>query len=77
MNQSRKELLAYELASTLKDKNIGLFLSYTEVCPEEVLREKLAYVMAKQDHEITNNRAALFVHLVKQYVKSNRNYHRY
>jgi hypothetical protein len=77
MNQSRKELLAYEIATTLKDKEISLFLSYTEKHPEEVLRELLDKVMATPADRIKKSRAAYFVHLVTQYERRNRNNNRY
>lgn len=70
--QTREELLALDLATSLDDiKGIALYLSYSRKYPEHLLRRIMSEVRAIPDNKIKKGRGALFNHLVKQYAKQN------
>jgi len=58
---------AYELASTLNDKEaLPLYASFTLKYKEEFLRKILLRVMSIPDNRIKRTRGALFTYLVNQ-----------
>lgn len=62
--------LAKEFADTLNDHDsISFHLKNARRFKEEFLRRKLAKVMETPDYRITNSRAALYTHLIKQSIK--------
>jgi uncharacterized radical SAM superfamily Fe-S cluster-containing enzyme len=68
--KTREELLAFDLAQALKDRNgFPLYLSYAKKYPESFLRRVLGEVKEIPDRKIKKSRAALFNHLVQKYVK--------
>ncbi|MBM4305163.1 MAG: helix-turn-helix domain-containing protein [Deltaproteobacteria bacterium] len=68
--KTREELLAFDLARSLKDlKGFPLYLSYAKRYPESLLRKILGEVREIPDHKIKKSRGALFNHLIQKYAK--------
>ncbi len=66
--KTRKELLAFDIATSLKDQeNIKRYLAYTERYPEEILRTALSQVKQTPDQRIKKSRVALFTYLLHHY----------
>lgn len=61
------ESFAYEIASTLRDKeSLPLFQDFVRTYHEEFLRKILLRVMSIPDNKIRRTRGALFTFLVRQ-----------
>lgn len=68
MNKPNENQLAYELASTLKDKEaLPLYITFTKKYQEAFLRKILLRVMSVPDEKIKRTRGALFTYLVNEY----------
>ena len=68
--ETREELLALDLAQGLHDqKSLNLYLHYAKTIPESLLRKTLSEVKNLPDSQIKKSRAALFNHIIKNYVK--------
>jgi len=68
--KNRQQLLACDLARELHDsKGLPFYLSCTKKYPEPVIRKVLGQVKEMPSEKITKSRAALFNHLIQQYVK--------
>ena len=70
MKESKELALAYEIAHALNDlKSIDWHISCTKKFPESLLREKLAYVLSKQD---IDNPAGYYNSLIQRHGKHSR-----
>lgn len=68
MYTPQQTMLANELAETLRDfHSITQYLKFTQLYPEEALRETLERVMSMPQEKIKRSRGALFTHLIQQY----------
>ena len=67
MDNSKQNNLAYELATTLNDKEaLPVYEAFVWKYNEEFLRKTLARVMSIPDSKIKRSRGALFTFLVQQ-----------
>jgi DNA-binding MarR family transcriptional regulator len=74
---TREKLLAIDLAQGLRDvKSIDLYFHYAQTISESLLRKTLSEVKDVPDKQIRKSRAALFNHIIQNYVKENASHHR-
>ena len=74
MDTSKQNNLAYELATTLQDKeSLVVYEAFARKYNEEFLRKTLAKVMSVPDDKIKRTRGALFTFLIQQHAKFGNN----
>jgi len=75
--RTREELLAFDLATALKDRQgFPLYLSLARRYPESFLRRVLGEVKEIPDEKIRKSRGALFNHLIQKYAQKTSKNHR-
>ena len=68
--ETREELLAYDLAAALNEReNVSWYLSLAKRYPESLLRQTLSEVRQIPESKIRKNRPALFNHVLKKHVE--------
>ncbi|MBL0913033.1 MAG: hypothetical protein IBJ09_11735 [Bacteroidia bacterium] len=68
MDSTQQDAFAHMLANTLNEPGAWpLYRKYVQRYPASFLKEKLDKVMATPPEQITTNRAAFFIFLIKQY----------
>ena len=74
---TREKLLAIDLAQGLRDvQSVDLYFHYAQTLSESLLRKTLSEVKDLPDKQIRKSRAALFNHIIQNYVKGNASHHR-